>query len=71
MVEFTVNVIMINTENHYTLYNVFGLRLIAHPPEHPQYGRDQNESAHPPYGGCSRVPGAPEGEQTYFLVGNN
>ena len=71
MVEFTVNMIMINTENHYTLYNVFGLRLIAQPPEHPPYGRDQNESAHPPYGGCSRVPGAPEGEQTYFLVGNN
>ena len=54
-----------------TYCNAFGLCLIAHPPEHPPYGRDQNESAHPPYGGCSRVPGAPEGEQTYFLVGNN
>ena len=54
----------LHTGVHCTIYN-------AQPPEHPPYGRDQNESAHPPYGGCSRVPGAPEGEQTYFLVGNN
>ena len=32
MVQFTVNMIMINTDNLYTLYNAFGLRLIAAPP---------------------------------------
>ena len=38
MVQFTVNMIMINTDNLYTLYNAFGLRLFAHPPEHQPYG---------------------------------
>ena len=42
MVEFTVNMIIINTEDHYTLYNAFGLRLLAHPPEHQPYGSTLN-----------------------------
>ena len=42
MVEFTVNMIIINTEDHYTLYNDFGLRLLAHPPEHQPYGSTLN-----------------------------
>ena len=29
---------MINTEDHYTLYNAFGLRLFAHPLTHQPYG---------------------------------
>ena len=51
MVEFTVNMIMINTDNHYTLYNAFGLSLIAHPllPPPPTAARDFSLAG----GGCA------------------
>ena len=71
MVEFTVNLIMINTDDHCTLYNAFGLCLIAPPPTHQPHGRGQNEAGPPPYGRWARVPGGWAEEQTYFLVGNN
>ena len=54
-----------------SLYNAFGLCLIAIPSAHQPYGRGQNEAAPPPYGWWARVPGGWAEEQTYFLVGNN
>ena len=58
-------------QNHYKLYNAFGLCLIAPPPAHQPYERGQKEAAPPPYGWWARVPGGWAEEQTYFLVGNN